>query len=526
MIAILEKYEHNVDFHQIVDFVEASHIRIETTDEGTKILVTMDGKPRTISESSIRRNLKLNDEAGISSLPDAELFENLALMGLSFSGRIVQLFDSMLVHQGEGSRTPIEPHHTPSPEAQQSSPTAPSSPSLPPTTTETIPTSTPTDIPTLRQYSRRARIAQSSTLPTAADEPASPLGDDSQCEAFPTVFGLEAEQDRENIIKTSALPHDSPTRVTSLAADEGKISTLKAMIKLLNDKDREGVEPSGEDAIIKKRILETGEEAGVEKSTERGSNDTEELVNVLTSLDAASILTSEVQVVSVPPAAEVATVRVPTVSGMVPTASPIFTTASVVTPYSRHKEEQLAREDQRMNEQIARDAEIARIHAEEELQMLIDGLDRSNETIAKYLQEYKQFATDLSIGERIDMINELVKYQDHYAKVLKYQSQQRKPLSKKQQKEFYMSIEDFMPMDSKEKGERFKRKGLSDEFPLPDYFPTASKDRFPLLSKRDAPTEEVCTADEVKVVDPIFRNIRLKEILNELNLDITFPLPE
>nr|GFB21456.1 hypothetical protein [Tanacetum cinerariifolium] len=103
MIAILEKYEQNTDFYQIVDFVEASplryaltinptvyvsHIRqfwstarIKTTDEGTKILATVDGKPRTISESSIRRNLKLRDEAGISSLPDAELFENLTLMG-------------------------------------------------------------------------------------------------------------------------------------------------------------------------------------------------------------------------------------------------------------------------------------------------------------------------------------------------------------------------------------------------------------------------------------------------------------
>nr|GEX17553.1 hypothetical protein [Tanacetum cinerariifolium] len=38
----------------------------------------------------------------------------------------------------------------------------------------------------------------------------------------------------------------------------------------------------------------------------------------------------------------------------------------------------------------------------------------------------------------------------------------------------------------------------SDEFSLPDYFPTASEDRFPLLSERDAPAEEVCTADEVK----------------------------
>nr|GEV32621.1 hypothetical protein [Tanacetum cinerariifolium] len=96
-------YCHNIDFHQIVDFIEASHIRyaltinptvyvshirqfwstarIETTNEGTKILATVDGKPKTISESSIMRHLKLNDEEGISSLPDIELFENLALMG-------------------------------------------------------------------------------------------------------------------------------------------------------------------------------------------------------------------------------------------------------------------------------------------------------------------------------------------------------------------------------------------------------------------------------------------------------------
>nr|GEV68398.1 uncharacterized mitochondrial protein AtMg00810-like [Tanacetum cinerariifolium] len=349
MIAILEKYEHNVDFHQIVDFVEASHIRIKTTDEGTKILATMDGKFRTISESSIRRNLKLNDKAGISSLPDAELFKNLALMGYTILPN--QKFTFQKVNQGEGSGTPAEPHHTPTPEAQQSPQHDLSSSIYPPVTTETIPTLIPTEIPTVKQYSKRARIAQSSALPTAADESASPLGDDSQGETFPTISGLEG------------------------------------------------------------RSLETGEEAGVEKSTERGSNDTEELVNILTSLDAASILTSRVQVVSIPPAAKVFIVGIPTGSGMVPNDSPIFTTASMVTPYSRRKgkekmvesdtskkkklqeqmdvqmaremEEQLARKDQRMNEQIAKDAEIARIHAEKELQILIDGLDRNNETIAK-----------------------------------------------------------------------------------------------------------------------------------------------
>nr|GEU90035.1 hypothetical protein [Tanacetum cinerariifolium] len=103
MVAILEKGEHNIDFHPIVDFVEASplryaltykptvyvsHIRqfwstarIETTEEGTKILTTVDGILRTVTDSSLRRNLKLQDEEGISSLPDAELFKNLTLMG-------------------------------------------------------------------------------------------------------------------------------------------------------------------------------------------------------------------------------------------------------------------------------------------------------------------------------------------------------------------------------------------------------------------------------------------------------------
>nr|GFB66845.1 hypothetical protein [Tanacetum cinerariifolium] len=103
MVAILEKGEFNTDFHPMVDFIAASplryaltvnpiifvsHIRqfwstvrIETTDEGTYILATVDGIQRTVSEASLRRNLKLRDEDGIVSIPDTELFENLTLMG-------------------------------------------------------------------------------------------------------------------------------------------------------------------------------------------------------------------------------------------------------------------------------------------------------------------------------------------------------------------------------------------------------------------------------------------------------------
>nr|GEY77753.1 hypothetical protein [Tanacetum cinerariifolium] len=352
----------------------------------------------------------------------------------------------MLVTQCKGSGTLTEPHHTPSPEAQQSPQHNSSSSSHPTASTKTIPTIIPIEIPTLRQYFRRATwIAQSKALLTVADEPASLLRDVSQGEAFPSVTGLEAGQDRENIIKTSDMPHDSTPRVTSLDADEGnlEISSLKARIKLLKDKDIGSVELSRDDAPIKGRSIEIREEARVEKSTERGSNDTKEMVNVLTFMDAANILTSGVQAISVTPVAEVSTIGVPTGSSLVPTVSAIFTTASVVTPYSRRPreisakdkgnekmvksdtpkkkklqeqidvqmaremEEEIARDAQRMNEHITRDAEIARIHAKEELQMMIYGLDRSNEMISKHLHEYEQTAAELTIGEKIELINEL-----------------------------------------------------------------------------------------------------------------------
>nr|GEV23157.1 hypothetical protein [Tanacetum cinerariifolium] len=126
---------------------------------------------------------------------------------------------------------------------------------------------------------------------------------------------------------------------SKISAQDLEISSLKERIKLLEDKDKGSAELTGEDAPIKGRSMEIGEEVGVERSTEQGSNDTKELVNVLTSIEAANILTSRVADVSVPPVAEVSTVGVPTVSGLVPTVSAIFTTVSVVTPYSRRLRE-------------------------------------------------------------------------------------------------------------------------------------------------------------------------------------------
>nr|GEX21627.1 hypothetical protein [Tanacetum cinerariifolium] len=395
----------------------------------------------------------------------------------------------MLVPQGEGLGTPTESHHTPTFEASQSSQHKLTSPSLPPVPPESLPTVIPTDTPPLRQYIRRTKIAQSLVLPPVADEPASPLRDNSQGKACSTDSGFKADHERANIAKTSTLPGDSTPRVTSLAADEGsmqqkldeltalctslqrqqsemvskfeaqevEINSLKARIKLLEDKDRVVAAQSEDDAPIKGRRLDEGEEAA-----KRFSDDTEEMATVLTSMDAASILTSGgVQVV--PTAVEVATatVSIPTGSGVVSTASPIIPTAALRV--ARELEEQMAREDQRMSEQIAMDAEVARIHAEEELQMMINSLDRSNETTL-----------------------------------------QRKPRSKKQKKDYYMAIENFILIGSKEETERFKRKGLRLKHESAKKLKTSKEVHEEVKSSEEVPEEQVKEMMQLVPVEEIY----------------------
>nr|GFD35801.1 hypothetical protein [Tanacetum cinerariifolium] len=73
----------------------------------------------------------------------------------------------------------------------------------------------------------------------------------------------------------------------------------------------------------------------------RVSDDTEEMATVLTSMDATTVLASGVTEVptgngSIPTAGPPAT-KVPTGSDVFPTAGLIFSTAVVVTPYTRRK---------------------------------------------------------------------------------------------------------------------------------------------------------------------------------------------
>nr|GEZ68019.1 hypothetical protein [Tanacetum cinerariifolium] len=220
------------------------------------------------------------------------------------------------------------------------------------------------------------------------------------------------------------------------------------------------------DAPIKGRSINEGEAAA-----ERISNDSEEIARVLTSMDAATVLAGGIDV--------------PTSSGSIPTAGPPATvisigsevglTASPIatrrkgkevmvesdTPkkkklqeqinaqVARELEEQQEKENMRMNEQIARDAEVARIHAEEELQGMIDNLDKSNEIIAKPMtkkqkREYYMAVIKSNLGWRVKDFKGMT-FEEIEAKFV----------------EVWKHVENFIRMGSKEEIERLKRKFLN-----------------------------------------------------------------
>nr|GEV80252.1 hypothetical protein [Tanacetum cinerariifolium] len=238
------------------------------------------------------------------------------------------------------------------------------------------------------------------------------------------------------------------------------------------------------------------------------------MATVLTSMDAATVLASGVAEVPIgsgsipttsPPAAEV-----PTGSDVIPTTSLIFTT--IDAQVARELEEQLEREDQRMSEQIARDAEVARIHVKEELQSMIDGLDRSNETIAKYLQEYQQFTSELPLERRIELISNLVRSNLGW-KVKDFRGMTFEEIKAK----FTLAwkqIEDFIPMSSKEEAERLKRKGLSLE-----------QEGAKKLKSSDEVPEEVKSPDEVpkEKVKEMMQLVPIEEVYVEA-LQVTHPI--
>ncbi|GKA43943.1 hypothetical protein Tco_0736667, partial [Tanacetum coccineum] len=83
-----------------------AHCTKLTLEDGeVEITATIDGQLKTITEASLRRHLMLEDDDGISSLPNTEIFEQFALMG--------HASDSDKLTFQKGLTIPVKSHHTP-----------------------------------------------------------------------------------------------------------------------------------------------------------------------------------------------------------------------------------------------------------------------------------------------------------------------------------------------------------------------------------------------------------------------------
>ncbi|GJV50047.1 hypothetical protein Tco_1440259 [Tanacetum coccineum] len=129
-------------------------VKAKTVNGEVQLQALVDKKKVIITESTIRRDLQLEDANGVDCLPNAAIFEQLTLMrfvevfvnkqvedmshhkrifvtpshtkktfasmkreGKGFSRRVTPLFQTMLVQAHEelceGSEIPTNPHHTP-----------------------------------------------------------------------------------------------------------------------------------------------------------------------------------------------------------------------------------------------------------------------------------------------------------------------------------------------------------------------------------------------------------------------------
>ncbi|GJR47967.1 hypothetical protein Tco_1316070 [Tanacetum coccineum] len=192
MVAFLAKPTESEGFEQIVDFLNVNPIKyaltvnptiytscieqfwatakVKTVNGEVQLQALVDGKKVIITETSVRRDLQLDDAEGIACLPNADIFEQLDLIGAKstawnefsstmasiiiclatnqkfnfskyifesmvknvdsnvkflmypregkgFSRRVTPLFLTMMVQaqekMGKGSANPIDPHHTP-----------------------------------------------------------------------------------------------------------------------------------------------------------------------------------------------------------------------------------------------------------------------------------------------------------------------------------------------------------------------------------------------------------------------------
>ncbi|GJX88074.1 hypothetical protein Tco_0340088 [Tanacetum coccineum] len=174
--------------------------------EKSRLLLLLDGHSITITEGSLRRHLKLDDQDGISSIPNSEIFEKMALMGYhtdsdKTGGCSIPYYASRITSSPSHS-----PEHSPSP---LHSP---------------LPASSPTP-----EHITTAPIQPSPTQPSPTQpSPTQP----SPTQPSPTHQSPGAEHHFPT-------PHDSPLHVVhSHGSDEGslKLNELMNLVTKLSDR--------------------------------------------------------------------------------------------------------------------------------------------------------------------------------------------------------------------------------------------------------------------------------------------------
>nr|GEX24527.1 hypothetical protein [Tanacetum cinerariifolium] len=295
--------------------------------------------------------------------------------------------------------------------------------------------------------------------------------DDRQGEAFPTVSSLDKGHDTENIAMTSAMPHESSPRVSSLDADESsmqqrlhklmelctslqrqqsqmadkikdqdlEISRLKARVKTLEDKEKSHEEPIQEDAPITGGIMDIGEELRAYKSTKKGSTDTEEMVNVLSSMEAANILSSG--------GAAISTASVSSATAGVPTVSGSFPTISAILPLPVWK-----RESEVANILSSGGAVVstASVSPATDCVPIVSAIFTTASVVTPYIRRSRGIIIRSLQPMRIPVISAKDKGKEKV-------TQTEVPKKKKLQEQIDAQMEDFVPMSSKEESERVKR---------------------------------------------------------------------
>ncbi|GJU16111.1 hypothetical protein Tco_1144077 [Tanacetum coccineum] len=110
-VGFLEKSKGSADYHQVLDFLQGSHIRyaisydpiiynslvkqfwstasLRASEEGPPaILATIDRTPYTITESLVRSQLQLDDAGGVEDLPIADIYLGIDHLGYPSEGKL------------------------------------------------------------------------------------------------------------------------------------------------------------------------------------------------------------------------------------------------------------------------------------------------------------------------------------------------------------------------------------------------------------------------------------------------------